>query len=897
MSPATQIFLFNSRKRNMAGRFVLMWFAVIIFMALPVIAQQVEPGTSGYVPEVDSLTGNELSILPFRGTATDYYDVFPSTAIIQRHGRMETHIRGSRWEETDYLFEGANIRSMYGGRPLLHFIPEMLSSLTLHKSPEASLSSAPFVLNHHLLAPASQFQFAAHAETDWFTQPHQSVAGTYTYGYQDYLLMLSGPLFTPQLTFRLGAEYRYFMDHYRKFWDGFRFGGSGISFVDPVTGDDYSEIIGQEMVIEPGNIPQAHSHDLLVNALLQGNWGNFHLQFVGALEDNFRQSNKYPIRDRYDPEHIPENNRNAYLLSTRATYQVPDGINLGFQYDYLNSRYTTRDPILKDEFQKYGPSISQMNIYYFYFTPPGKILSTYLKGGESGHSLSGFISGTAGNHHWKAGAQWQKRTLRRFKTNKGYGSYFLQNPDKWLSDSLYTQFYIYSNFLDDAFGYDVYGRELKESSEYWDGPVRPQQVGAYVEDTYQNGAFLLHLGVRLDMLSSNTIGVKDITQLHFLDIGSSGAKYISSKHFYRTTFQKYISPRFYFSYLFRPQTKFYLSFGRYVQQAQLQDLTTSRLWLHQYLWNELLLLNYFNPYPYALEVEPISSYSGGLGLQHHFLFDLRLSTSLFYKKTSNYLSVEYEKRPTNAGYNSIYFLNNLSSSSVYGLELNLKYKNFLWLNYSFTDGKGKGSYSNSDFHCRYSHDIQDAYRCDEELPLEHIQKHQLNALLSYSTGEASSALWRAIRATAFLRLNSGRNFYIQKAFPNSYIQPFYGDLLTDNYSWVPRAKPEVTHTPLYFTLDIKLSKTFHLGKAELTPYIYIQNLLNRKNTIDLYPRNGKSDYDDYKELDWGMNYPSETWILYEKINLQHRQHFALMQNGSDLFAHPREFRFGIQIGM
>ncbi len=128
---------------------------------------------------------------------------------------------------------------------------------------------------------------------------------------------------------------------------------------------------------------------------------------------------------------------------------------------------------------------------------------------------------------------------------------------------------------------------------------------------------------------------------------------------------------------------------------------------------------------------------------------------------------------------------------------------------------------------------------------------------------------------------------------------YEGSLLTDDH---PRGRVSlegITSTPLFYTLDFRLEKSFSLWRLQFTPFVYVQNLLNRKNVIDLYPRTGKADYDGYKELRVFQNilerYDGAPDRLYELINLQHRQHFTSLQGG-DLFARPREIRFGVRVG-
>lgn len=86
----------------------------------------------------------------------------------------------------------------------------------------------------------------------------------------------------------------------------------------------------------------------------------------------------------------------------------------------------------------------------------------------------------------------------------------------------------------------------------------------------------------------------------------------------------------------------------------------------------------------------------------------------------------------------------------------------------------------------------------------------------------------------------------------------------------------------------------------MTTFIYIQNLFNRKNIQHVYWRTGTANEDGSFDLYPGSkqffieNLGEEFFMLYDLINLQHRQHYQLQQGG-DLFGRPREVRFGLQI--
>ena len=108
-------------------------------------------------------------------------------------------------------------------------------------------------------------------------------------------------------------------------------------------------------------------------------------------------------------------------------------------------------------------------------------------------------------------------------------------------------------------------------------------------------------------------------------------------------------------------------------------------------------------------------------------------------------------------------------------------------------------------------------------------------------------------------------------------------------------------TPWNFQFDFKLDRSFKLSGYPLTAFIYIQNVFNRKNVQHVYWRTGVTSTDGSFDIFPGdrelflERLGEEFFVLYDLINLDHRQHYEVQQGG-DLFGRPREIRFGLQIG-
>ena len=119
----------------------------------------------------------------------------------------------------------------------------------------------------------------------------------------------------------------------------------------------------------------------------------------------------------------------------------------------------------------------------------------------------------------------------------------------------------------------------------------------------------------------------------------------------------------------------------------------------------------------------------------------------------------------------------------------------------------------------------------------------------------------------------------------------------------PRGRNKVSAkitTPWNYQFDFKMDRSFYLGKFPLTAFIYVQNVFNHKNVQHVYWRTGVTSTDGSFGISSGTrefleSLGEEFILLYEQINIGHRQEYQWSQGG-DLFGRPREIRFGLQIG-
>jgi len=291
---------------------------VLIFIGLPALAEaQIHPSPSVTHPDsaflFQSKILTQLEDLPFRGQPEEYYNLFSGVVVQDFRGTDFVHVRGGRHDEIGYAFEGADIRSVFSGRNLIRFIPEALERLSLESSPTVSSSSTAGLIRHRMRTGGPDLKFTLRGETDRFTAQHESRLDTYSYGYDDLLLLSEGKIGTDNVRFFVAGERETFDDPYRKFWNGFRFGDPDTPFVDTFSGEPLQDVLGSnEIVVRPGNIPTADFRRYALNGIITADLKPFEFRMVGVLNDEERRQNDTPIQDIFNQERIPEHN------STRA---------------------------------------------------------------------------------------------------------------------------------------------------------------------------------------------------------------------------------------------------------------------------------------------------------------------------------------------------------------------------------------------------------------------------------------------------------------------------------------------------------------------------------------------------------------------------------------------------
>ncbi len=159
--------------------------------------------------------------------------------VVQQNG--QTFIRGSRADETGYMVEGADVKNILNrnGGSLVDVTPDALQEILVQAggyTAEYGNANAG-IISQDFKTGSDKYHFSIRAETDNLGNYNgngfdvtsdgkmkaggtDKFLGTYSYGYSDYVLTLSGPLATDKLKVFLSGENKFTRDITPQFFYG-----------------------------------------------------------------------------------------------------------------------------------------------------------------------------------------------------------------------------------------------------------------------------------------------------------------------------------------------------------------------------------------------------------------------------------------------------------------------------------------------------------------------------------------------------------------------------------------------------------------------------------------------------------------------------------------------------
>ena len=480
------------------------------------------------------------------------------------------------------------------------------------------------------------------------------------------------------------------------------------------------------------------------------------------------------------------------------------------------------------------------------------------------------------------------------------------NGDGQIDWDDYFEDFVFQGFKSayaENFGWGIKGEE--EVNSGLDRARKPVMFGFFVQDKYELEDLIMTLGLRFDRIDPQTkrfnpetggntnIVINDLGTLaetvYWQDIDGDGEiethEYIAYEpteedavglpHRIPTQANEYWSPRIGLAFPVTDRTVFHAQYGKYVQQPELNRLFLSYTRFLSNIEQGNFTVS-ANP-----ELVPENTTSYEIGFKQLITPDVSVDATVYYKQISNYVQIRrVPARPT--GY-ALY--TNGDYGTIKGLSLSLNTRRVQnWqvsANYTLQVAGGTGSNSTRQFTIAWLGGNFPTFVS----PLEYDQRQTGNLMLDYRVGDRGNIVTRNFGFNLLFQFGSGLRYTPSR--PRSAV--FGGQL-----SYQPIAALNSGTMPWTFNFDMRVDKSFKVGLANLTAYLWIENVLDRRNVDDVFNSTGLPNTDGHLTTPAG-----ETWLNSTSIggapfaSRLYESRIASPYN----YGKPRQVRLGVRVDL
>lgn len=864
---------------------------------------------------IRTTTNEEIQALPVRGL-NNIVALTPGVTL--QNGSI--YIRGGRSDEVGYYLEGTNITSAASGNRQVSIPQDALEEVQV----QAGGYTAEFggansgIIRAQLKSGGPEFKASVEYVTDNFTFMNKEklfdqskVLGTYSYGFNDLNVAVSGPLVDKNIKFYGIFESLSQRDPNPQPYEPVTLG----KVTDPITHDtvDFSPLNGGPALKKENNLYNGA-------ATFTFDYNPFIIRLYGTYASNvYYGGSPTNIINILDLNRVPVNYQTngsvnlkfTHVLSSSTYYEVSGG--------FVFNQGHTWDPYLKDNFVAYGDSVANTvagapwyrrsndhtsgryeppSVYAlfqgFTFNAPNTPISQYSKFQNQNINVSAALNSQVNKENsLKIGGELQAMTFRNFGVSNGLALLLAQRLANGgnLHDILMT------NGIN-SYGYDLDGNSYSGKTDYANGliaPKKPLYAGVYVEDRLEYKNLIVNAGLRYDYINTDNTEMVNPEEPQ-LSFDKNNQSIIASGWQKAPSFSS-VSPRLGFSFPVTDQTVFHAQYGKFVQQSRLNDIYQS-----EYLWAyQVVNAGYFYTNPAGLNVQPVRTTQYEVGFTQQVSDFASFDITGFYKDILGQVIYNQITPDPASGFQAYVALGNGDFATTKGLEFsfNMRRTHRVMVNGSFTfqDAEGTNSDPFADAGIVGAPlDPNYVFKPNNIQPLTFNHALSGNLNIDYRFGENDGPdILHQFGASLLLVFNSGHP-YTQGTGGG-----VAGNLEGTNAGRFRLATEPLNSsaTPSTFEVDLTLDKTFSIvDKLNATIFVNVLNLLDTKNTINVFTRTGSASDDGYLTTPEGRqlvaNYGQDYANLYKAINLGYEDAYSNTL-GNYLYGPPRQIRIGVRV--
>jgi len=852
---------------------------VVVIATRPLVDKNITNSTS-------LVSADDIENLPVRGVNAL---VSQQAGVIAQevNGVGNIHVRGSRPDATAFYVDGVLVNNPVFGGAQSGVINNAIEEIQV----QAGGYSAEFgganggIISTQTRTGRENYNFTAEVITDNFISPGEEYLGGYSYGFSEYVITAGGPVIPSynKLKFYVAGN-NTFRRSQARFWEGMSYE----ALSDPSTGENPDIVSmnfpdGYQLGYKRngyqvlGNLLwDLNPFTVRLNANFRRNEGRNGIEataFANDVTGQFQALNSAQVREDHT---FSSSLKMTHVLGNNAFYDVI--------VNYFTDLYVDMDPIFKHNITAYGDSILNADAgrtlrangsvlasdqaFGFSFYPSDRPWVTYRK--QSTDRVGGklnFLYQAGKNHELKAGFEFDYYIIRRYSLGAGEVRGIASSNEAIADGNVFDK---YSQL--DNYGYDVFGNRYDGNDK--EGPKNPIFGGVYVQDKMEFSDLVLQVGFRLDYIDIDGQEFVVPNNIDFNDEGEIGEESLKDVD---ATVE--VSPRLGFSFPVTDKTVFHAQYGKFVQQSRLRDVYQGANLLADNIKGGLAISA---PVGFGLKPEQTTSYEIGFRQQlgEVFAFDI----TGFYKDIKDQVQIRSIFAEPGAEHRLYYAWVNGDFSTVKGLEmkLDLRRTNRLsgQMSYTFSDAKGTGSTPSSAFRSIWQSPTSDPFFPQQIAPLDFNQAHRGYINLDYRYG-ADEGMLSNLGANIQFAFTSGFNFTKWVGFGNAR---------------VPQETLNASTTPWTYQIDLKMDKTFTIGDFGINVYLWVANLLNTKNVVNVFNNSGDAEDDGWLSSPEGialtesyrLNHGQEVADLYQKV-------YREMKYDETNFGPPRQINLGIKL--
>ena len=867
-------------------------------------------------------TSDDIDALPIRGV--DNILATTPGVVLQDN---QIFIRGGRQDEVGFYLEGSNITDpMVGGRQVT-LVQDALEEISVQSGGyNAEYGNANSgIIRQQIKSGTPEWQFSLEYITDniGFNGSDDRYSGNkslgaYWFGYNESILTLSGPLFTPQVKFFGLFNYNFINDQTPQSLPGINLGLVG----DPVSGDTL------DIIYPAGARPNSWLENYTGTGSFTFDFNPAIIRLIGTYTStnapnpwssarNLTQIGNYLNTGRTEMVETEDG-----AVNLKLTYLFSGSSFLEFNGGYSFSNLDRFDPYLQDRFLEYGDGMANeevgfdwpynpetganrytlptdLTLFNFVFKPYGANVSGYQKFNRQNYNFNlAYTSQITKEHNLKIGAEYQYYDI----ANYAFGNENLLklpskiNDDANSSDPLGAATIIRREGVN-MFGYNEFGEKTNDGLEEWDQSRQPTFLGVYAQDRIEYNDLIINVGVRYDRIDIDNWIPIDLTRPELT--WNKQTQDIIPTGLVETEANDFISPRLGFSFPVTDQTIFHAQWGKFVQQSRLRDIYQG---INATGAN--LSGGFFIPAPVGFDVQPTKTTQYEVGFTQQIGEFASVDITGFYKDIKDQIVYDQILVAEGSEYGSYFALVNGDVATTKGVEIayNMRRVERFKVDGSitFTDAKGTGSYPNSNRGIVGAPlDGVTIFKPQYISPLEFNQAIRVAMNLDYRFGTGDGGpVFQDLGLTFLGKFSSGHPFTTGKGG---------ADLEGDARDRQPLEPLNNSTTPATFQVDMRIDKTFNIADLfDLNIYFFVINLFDNDNVQNVFLRTGTETDDGYLgDPNQGgtqvATYGPDFAALYTALNLDYHQQWYNATTGAAyttqpvIYGPPRQVRFGIRL--